>query len=177
VHPVQGQVPRRVDGVGGEVEDAAAADRGQLVPVAEQRHPHPALVCDGEQGAGGVLVEHAGLVDDQQIPWPQSRGLLRAGVDPAGDRIGLPGLEPGPGAVGVPAPAVLVGQPRRRPSRRAHPGGGDLGGLQRRGDHYQPATLVVEQVPGGGQGGRLAGAGRTLHHGQRAVAGQRGDRR
>ena len=38
---------RRRVGLGdGEVEDAAAPDRGQLVPVAEQRHPHLALVGD-----------------------------------------------------------------------------------------------------------------------------------
>ena len=48
-------------------EDAAAADRGQLVPVAEQRHPDPALVGHREQGAGGVLIEHPGLVHHQEV--------------------------------------------------------------------------------------------------------------
>ncbi len=51
----------------GEVEHAAAADRGQLVPVTDQRDPRAGLVGDGQQRAGGVLVEHPGLVDQQHV--------------------------------------------------------------------------------------------------------------
>src|SRR4051812_49974390 len=43
----------------------------------------------------------------------------------AGDRIGLADGEAGPGAVIIPAPAVLVGQPGRRPGDRADLCGGD----------------------------------------------------
>ncbi len=52
---------------GGVVEDAAAADGGELVAVADERDPCAGLVGDGEQRAGGVLVEHPGLVDEQQV--------------------------------------------------------------------------------------------------------------
>ena len=54
---------------GGEVEHAAAPDRRQLVPVPHQRDPRAVLVGDREQRAGGVLVEHPGLVHQQQITW------------------------------------------------------------------------------------------------------------
>ena len=49
----------------GEVEYASAADSGELVAVADERDPGVALVGDGEEGQGGVLVEHAGLVDQE----------------------------------------------------------------------------------------------------------------
>jgi hypothetical protein len=35
------------------------------VAVAEQREAHLALIRQREQGPGGVLVEHAGLVHDE----------------------------------------------------------------------------------------------------------------
>src|SRR4051794_2872673 len=151
-----------------------AANRGQLVAVAEQRDPHVALVGDGEQRAGGVLVEHAGLVDDEQVPGEQPRGLGRAGVEGAGGRVALPGGQPGPDAVIGPAPAVLEGQPGRRPGRGAELARGDPGRLERRGDHQQPALLLGEEVAGGGEGRGLAGAGRALDHDQRPVPGERG---
>src|SRR3712207_6937130 len=47
----------------GEIKHAAAPDRGELVAVTNQRQPSSGLVGDGEQGASGVLVEHAGLVE------------------------------------------------------------------------------------------------------------------
>ncbi len=68
VQHVEGQVGCRVDLAGGQVQDAAAADGGQLVPVAKQRQADLALVGDGQQRTGGVLVEHPGLVDDQPVP-------------------------------------------------------------------------------------------------------------
>ena len=57
----------------GEVEDTAAADGGQLVTVPDQRDPGPDLVGDRQQGTGGVLVEHPGLVDQQQVTATQHR--------------------------------------------------------------------------------------------------------
>ena len=100
--PVDGlQRERRLGAcpAGGVVEYAAAADRGELVPVTDERDPGVGLVGDGEQGAGGVLVEHAGLVDEQDVPGQQP-----------GPWIGL-GLEAGPVAVVVPPVAVLVDEP------------------------------------------------------------------
>ena len=49
------------------VEDAAAADGGQLVAVADERDPGAGFIGDSEQGSRGVLVEHPGLVDEQQV--------------------------------------------------------------------------------------------------------------
>jgi hypothetical protein len=65
-----GRAGGRVGGAEGEVEDAAAADRRELVAVAEQRDADSALIDDGEQGAGGVLVEHARFVDHEEISRP-----------------------------------------------------------------------------------------------------------
>lgn len=65
----------------GEVEDAAAADGGQLVAVAEERDGRVGSVRDREQGAGGVLVEHAGFVDEQYVAGQQSRAAIGVGVD------------------------------------------------------------------------------------------------
>jgi hypothetical protein len=64
----------------GEVEDAAAADRRELVAVAEQRDDCVGLVGDGEQCAGCVLVEHAGLVDEQDVAGQQACAGLGCGV-------------------------------------------------------------------------------------------------
>ena len=66
--PSRTRCARRVHPADGQIQDPAAADRRQLTPVTEQRHPGLALVGDREQGAGGVLIQHPGLVDDQQIP-------------------------------------------------------------------------------------------------------------
>ena len=71
----------------GEVEHAAAADRGQLMPVADQRHPGTGLVRDGQQGAGGVLIQHPGLIHQQQIARAKPGFLARAAIDRAGDRV------------------------------------------------------------------------------------------
>jgi hypothetical protein len=113
----------RVDLAVGEVEHAAAAHRGQLVPVPDQRDPRTGLIGDGDQRAGGVLVEHARLIDQQQIPGSQP-GLRQ--------RIGWCA---GPGAGGVPAPAVLPGQPGRRPGAGANFGSRRLRRFERRCDH------------------------------------------
>ena len=55
----------------GVVEDAAAADGGELVPVPDERDAGAGLVGDGEECAGGVLVEHPGLVDKQEVTRPE----------------------------------------------------------------------------------------------------------
>ena len=73
VHRVQGQVRVRGRPADGEVEDAAAADRRELVPVPDQRDPGVVFVGDGQQRAGGVLVEHPGLIDEQQVTGAQLR--------------------------------------------------------------------------------------------------------
>jgi hypothetical protein len=49
------------------VQDTTAADGWELVSVADERDPRTGLVGDGEQRAGGVLVEHPRLVDEQQV--------------------------------------------------------------------------------------------------------------
>jgi hypothetical protein len=176
MHRLQRHVCGGVEPVEGQVEDAAAADRGKLVPVAEQRQPGTRLVGDGEQRAGGVLVEHPGLVNHQQIPRPQPGQRRGTVVAATGGRVELSGDEPAPGAVGGPPPAVLERQPRRRSGGRADLRARDLGGLQRRSDDHEPVTLAVQEQAGGRQRGGLAGAGRSLHHDQRPVTGQRPDR-
>ena len=70
------------------------------MPVAHERDPGLTLVGDLQQGAGGVLVEHSGLVDDQQITAAQDCSWVK--------RLGV---GPGPVAVVVPAPSPLMGQP------------------------------------------------------------------
>ena len=82
------------------VEDAAASDGRELVPVADERDPRSGLVGDRQERAGGVLVEHPRLVDQQQVTRSKSGGGSGVGVG-----------SPGPVPVVVPAPAVLVDQP------------------------------------------------------------------
>ena len=129
-------------GVGdGVVEGAAAADGGELVAVSDERDPGAGLVGDREQGVGGVLVEHPGLVDEQQIPRIQVRGWRGCGVRVAG-----------PVAVAVPPPPVLVDQPRCGVAVGAGLGGGNLRPLQCGRDHHHPlATLgsaALESIRG-----------------------------
>ncbi len=178
VHRLQCQAGGRVDLSGGEVEDAAAADRGELVAVPQQRQPRPGLVGDGEQGAGGVLVEHARprrrsadrrAAAGSPPPGPVWMRPVTGSTSPRTSRVHSPSL--------VPAPAVGEDEGRRRPGGRADLRAGDLGGLQRRGDHHQPPPLPLEQVTGSGQRGGLARPGRALHDDQPPVAGQGGDRR
>ena len=76
-----------VDPAAREVEHAAAADRGQLMPVADQRDPSTGLIRDGQEGAGGVLIQHAGFIHEQQIARAKPGLLPRAAVDRAGDRV------------------------------------------------------------------------------------------
>ena len=64
----------------GEVEDAAAANGWELVAVAEERDPRVRSVGDGEQRAGGVLVEHAGLVDEEDVAGEQAGTCIRTAL-------------------------------------------------------------------------------------------------
>lgn len=66
-----------------QVEYATAPDRRQLVTVADQPDLGAALVDDGEERASGVLVEHAGFVDEEYVAGPErlgSSGLVAASV-------------------------------------------------------------------------------------------------
>ena len=144
----------------GEVEDTATADRRELVTVAQERHDCVRSVGDGEQRAGGVLVEHAGLVDQQDVAGEQACAGLGRGV-------GLP-----PVAVLVPPVAVLVDEPGCGERVCA-----DLllccfGGLERWRDDHESPIGVVEYVARGGQGGGLAGAGWSFDHEQTGIAGE-----
>jgi hypothetical protein len=64
----------------GKVEDAAAADRGELVPVTDQDDAHIVLVRHSEECGGGVLVEHSGLIHEKHIAAPELRFRFRAAV-------------------------------------------------------------------------------------------------
>ena len=48
----------------GKVEDTAATDSRQLCAVADERGTSPCLISDRDERMGRILVEHAGLVDD-----------------------------------------------------------------------------------------------------------------
>jgi Uma2 family endonuclease len=65
----------------GEVEDAASSDGRQLVTVADERDGGPGVVGDREQCTGGVLVEHAGFVDEEYVAGEQPRSCFGGGVD------------------------------------------------------------------------------------------------
>ena len=82
----QGQVRGRVDPAGGQVEHSPASDRHQLLPVAEQRHTDLTLVGDGKQGACGVLLQHPGPIDNQQVPGMELGVGCGARVDAARER-------------------------------------------------------------------------------------------
>ena len=144
----------------GEVEDPAAADGRELVAVAEKRDDCVRSVGDGEQRAGGVLVEHAGLVNEEDIAGEQACACLWRGV----------GLRPVP--VLVPAVAVLVDEPGGGEGVSADLLAGGLGGLERGRDDHESTIGVVEYVARSGQGGGLAGARGAFDHEQAGVAGE-----
>jgi hypothetical protein len=58
VHILQRHDRGRVRPREGVVQDAAASDRRELVPVAYQRDPRLGLVGNRQERPGGVLVEH-----------------------------------------------------------------------------------------------------------------------
>jgi hypothetical protein len=55
----------RIDPAVRQVEHPAAADCGQLPPVTDERDANTGLIGNRQQCAGGVLVEHGRLVDEQ----------------------------------------------------------------------------------------------------------------
>ena len=64
----------------GVVEYAAAADGRQLVSVSNERNAGPGLVGDRQECSGRVLIEHPGLVDQQEITGPQECRRIRCRV-------------------------------------------------------------------------------------------------
>ena len=60
----------------GVIEYAASTDCGELVPVTDERNAGARLVGGRQECTGGVLVEHPGLVDQQQVAWPKLRRWL-----------------------------------------------------------------------------------------------------
>jgi hypothetical protein len=144
----------------GEVEDAATADGRELVSVAEERDGGVRSVGDGEQRPGGVLVEHAGLLDEEYVAEDQARAGL-------GGRVG-----PRPVTVLVPAVAVLVDEPSGGEGVGADLLLCCLGGLEGGRDDHESTVGVVEYVARGGEGGGLSGAGCALDHEKAGVAGK-----
>ena len=162
---------------GGEVEHPAPADGGELVPVPDQRDPRPGLVGDGEQRAGGVLVEHPRLVNQDQITMLEPHPVAGTGVDAAGLRVGITAVRRVQVPSLVPAEPVLRGRATPRNLRRAptsRPAAAwaafNVGVTTTSRWPCSVTRLRVARQEGG-----LAGAGRALDHDQRAVAGQRGD--
>ncbi len=125
---------------GGEVEHSPTPDRGELMPVPHQDQRSAGGVGELEQGAGGVLVQHPGLVDHQQGP-------------PAQPGCGRRGFGAGPAAVLVPSVAVLVQQPARPTEPGCRSGGRRPGLPCGSGSPQASARLAVRPVRGWRQGG------------------------
>jgi hypothetical protein len=149
---------------GGQIEDSPATNGGELVTIAQERHPGAHLVGDHQQRHGGVLVEHPGLVDHKQIASTEDRVRRR-------HRVGVPG----PAPILVPPEAVLVDQPRSGPCD-ADLAGGDLGSLPRRGHDQHPPALLGQCRLGRGKCGGLAGARDSLEDEESGVPGHDGYR-
>lgn len=137
---------------GGHIEHPAPAHGGQLGAVTDERDRRARLGGDGQQGVGGVLVKHPGLVHDHPFTPRQHGFSRRAGVDAAGHWVGVAGVQASPDAIVVPPPPMRIHQRRnrgrghaefvvrnlRRPLRRRnHPRGSPvLGGhLDRSAEH------------------------------------------
>lgn len=152
---------------GGDVEHAPASDRGELCPVPDQGERRAGFVRDGQEGEGGVLVEHPGFVHHDPFAMSQAVLLRRAAVGRARLRVGVTGRESCPDSIGVPPESVRVNERGNRVGRHAELDRGDLGGLlRRRHDPHAPAVAL------GGAGrraehGGLACTGRALDHDQR----------
>jgi len=119
----------------GEVEHPAATYSRELVAVTEEGDSRVCPVGDVEQGAGGVLVEHAGLVDEQYVAGresPERWDLVARDVDAA------------PAAVLVPTVAVLVNERGGGERGGANLLAGDFGRLQRRSDDDQATVHLLE---------------------------------
>ena len=70
------------------------------------------------------------------------------GVDAAGLRVGITNGETGPGAIGIPAEPVGVGEFRGRTRPGPDFDGGGLGGFQRRGHRVQSVALLGDEAAG-----------------------------
>ena len=101
--------------------------------VAEERDAGMRLVGDREQRAGGVLVEHPGLVDDQHITGKQPS--TRIGTD-AGCKLGV-----SPVAVLISPVAVLVDEPGCGERVGAYLLLRRLSGLEGGGDDHEPTAV------------------------------------
>ena len=148
------------------IEHATTPDSVELVAVTNECDPCTGLVGDGQERSGGVLVEHSGLVDEEEVPGPE-----------IGRSPGLRVWFAGPVPISVPTPAVLVDQPSGGVACGAGLGGGDLGCLQRGRDHHQPTLLPSQHLLGGAQGRRLSGPGGAFDHDQCSATGQDADHR
>jgi hypothetical protein len=157
------------------LQDTAAADRRQLVGVAEPADPYVRLVRDVRQRAGRGLIEHPGLVHDQHVPAAQ-RVPARAGVHPVRVRVELADRQPVPHSVVVPPPPVGVHQGVRGVGVAADLPGGDHRRDPGRRHHDQPAALVPDQPLRGGQHTGFPSTGRPDDHREPIGAGDRRDR-
>ena len=118
-------------------EDAAGADRGELLIIADQPDTRTTADRELDRGVEGEGVGHPGFVDDDQGRRPDRSG-------PVGQVAVLEG--PGEFRQGVGADAGLLGEDRGR-----------------RGGGGEPDDLSAVLGPGQGEdahGGGLAGAGR-----------------
>jgi len=97
------------------------------------------------------------------------------GVDAAGLRVGITNGETAPGAIGIPAEPVGVGEFRGRTRPGPDFDGGGLGGFQRRGHRVQSVALLGDEAAGDPQECGFAGAGGAFDDEQGPIAGQRGD--
>ena len=73
----------------GHVEHPATTDSRELGAVAHERDRRLRLLSDGQEGAGGVLVEHPGLVHDHPLTPQQSRVSRRPGVGAPAIGVGV----------------------------------------------------------------------------------------
>ena len=151
----------------GHVEHPTATHGGQLCAVADERDRCPGLSSHREEGAGGVLVEHPGFVNDHPITPRQQRMLRRAVVGTPGVGVEVTDREACPYAVSVPPPSVRVDE-------RCDAGCGyaefflsHLCGFLRRRNHPRRPTVLGGNVDGRAQHGRFPAARCSLHDHQR----------
>ena len=151
----------------GHVEHAAAADRGELCAVADQSEGGAVLVGDGQERERRVLVEHARFIDHDPLAADETSGCRGAGV--RGIRIGVDVAngEPGPYAVAIPSPPVLMDQLRDTVCCNAEFLMRNIGRLLRRRDHPGCAAVRGGGFNCGGEHRGLARAGCALHDDER----------
>ncbi len=152
---------------GGDVEHAPASECGELCPVPDQGERRAGFVRDGQEGEGGVLVEHPGLVHHD--PLTSSKAVLLGGAVVGRARlwVRVTGHEPGPDAIGVPPEPVRVDECGHGVRQHAEFDRGDLGGLLRRRHHPHRAAVLFGGADRRAEHGGLACTGRALDHDQR----------